>query len=217
MLNRVQAYVTGNDEARLGVISTMTHMPAQDPTDAPQSAGTLLLNALVETPLPGQPFDPYRPLFACLLMSHLVRNSELAKAAAREIALPSMDDEDEEEGDGLIQVIVGNLMMAAREQAECVNRRAKERPAAGATEESDWTRVMVGYLILLCTWLWDSPKSVKEFLNDSSNIQVVSSNLPSCGDELILHVADRADHPINWRRPNRTRPVRVPARRLLRV
>ncbi|KAJ9105211.1 hypothetical protein QFC20_004346 [Naganishia adeliensis] len=171
-VNMFEAYVTGNDEARLGIISTMTHMPAQDPTDAPQSAGTLLLNALVETPLPGQPFDPYRPLFACLLMSHLVRNSELAKAAAREIALPPMD-EDEEEGDGLIQVIVGNLMMAAREQAECVNRRAKEKPAAGATEESDWTRVMVGYLILLCTWLWDSPKSVKEFLNDSSNIQVL--------------------------------------------
>lgn len=158
----------------------MTHTPQQDPTDVPQSAGTLLLNALVETPLPGQPFDPYRPLFACLLMSHLVRNSEAAKAAAREIALPSMDDGDEDEGDALIQVIVGNLMMAAREQAECVNRRSRENPVAGATEESDWTRVMVGYLILLCTWLWDSPKSVNEFLNDSSNIQVVS--LPArCG------------------------------------
>ncbi|KAI5452848.1 Vesicle-mediated ER to Golgi transport protein [Naganishia albida] len=172
-VNMFEAYVTGNDEARLGIISTMTHTPQQDPTDAPQSAGTLLLNALVETPLPGQPFDPYRPLFACLLMSHLVRNSEAAKAAAREIALPSMDDGDEDEGDALIQVIVGNLMMAAREQAECVNRRSRENPVAGATEESDWTRVMVGYLILLCTWLWDSPKSVNEFLNDSSNIQVL--------------------------------------------
>lgn len=95
------------------------------------------------------------------------------------MVLPSFDDEEDEQGDGLIQVIVGNLMMAAREQAECVNRRAKDKPviggpSAGATEESDWTRVMVGYLILLCTWLWDSPKSVKEFLNDSSNIQVVS-------------------------------------------
>ena len=151
-------------------------------SDAPQSAGTLLLNALVETPLPGQAFDPYRPLFACLLMAHLVRNSEAAKRAAREMVLPSFDDEEDEEEEeeepaGLVQVIVGNLMMAAREQAECVNRRAKDQPGTAegpATEASDWTRVMVGYLILLCTWLWDSPKSVKEFLNDSSNIQVVS-------------------------------------------
>lgn len=186
--------MTGNDDARLGIIHTMIPPPSGNPndesTDIPQSAGSLLLNALIETPLPGQPFDPYRPLFACLLMSHLVRNSELAKAAARAITLPSLDGDDdedeaaggEEEKDGLIQVIVGNLMTAAREQAECVNRRAKEgikasssSPSTGDTEESDWTRVMVGYLILLCTWLWDSPKSVKEFLNDSSNIQVVSA------------------------------------------
>jgi hypothetical protein len=176
--------VTGNDDARLGIIATMAPNNPE-PQDAPQSAGTLLLNALVETPLPGQPFDPYRPLFACLLMSHLVRNSEAAKRAAREMTLPPFDDadddDDDEPRDGLIQVIVGNLMMAAREQAECVNRKAKDKPvtasAGSATEESDWTRVMVGYLILLCTWLWDSPKSVKEFLNDSSNIQVVSPSL----------------------------------------
>ncbi|KAJ9098126.1 hypothetical protein QFC21_004455 [Naganishia friedmannii] len=190
-VNMFEAYVTGNDDARLGIIHTMIPPPSGNPndesTDIPQSAGSLLLNALIETPLPGQPFDPYRPLFACLLMAHLVRNSEIAKAAARAITLPSLDDDDEsdpaggeEEKDGLIQVIVGNLMTAAREQAEYVNRRAKEgikasssSPSAGETEESDWTRVMVGYLILLCTWLWDSPKSVKEFLNDSSNIQVL--------------------------------------------
>ncbi|GHJ85164.1 hypothetical protein NliqN6_1566 [Naganishia liquefaciens] len=178
-VNMFEAYVTGNDDARLGIIATMSPGSTPDPetADAPQSAGTLLLNALVETPLPGQPFDPYRPLFACLLMAHLVRNSEAAKRAAREMVLPSFDDEEDaqEESDGLIQVVVGNLMMAAREQAECVNRRAKDQPTAegSSTEESDWTRVMVGYLILLCTWLWDSPKSVKEFLNDSSNIQVL--------------------------------------------
>lgn len=41
-------------------------------------------------------------------------------------------------------------------------------------DEEDWTRVMVGYLVLLCTWLWDSPRSVKEFLGESANLQVVS-------------------------------------------
>jgi hypothetical protein len=33
---------------------------------------------------------------------------------------------------------------------------------------------MVGYLALLCTWLWDSPRTVREFLSESGNLQVVS-------------------------------------------
>jgi hypothetical protein len=53
-------------------------------------------------------------------------------------------------------------------------------------EEANWNRVMVGYLVLLCTWLWDSPKTVKEFLNESSNLQVVSVAL----DAQCVHVAD---------------------------
>lgn len=67
-------------------------------------------------------------------------------------------------------------MMASREQTEAVNKAAKEgRPAPGdGMDEEDWTRVMVGYLVLLCTWLWDSPRSVKEFLGESANLQVVS-------------------------------------------
>ncbi len=162
---------------------------SQSPTDPDeaQSAGQTLLTALVETPLPGRPFDPYRPLFACLLLSHLLRNSENAKRIARDISFPPVEEDngsavadDEGEREGLVQVIVGNLMLAQREQAECANRRAKEGAAMPHLrdqvdeEEANWNRVMVGYLILLCTWLWDSPKTVKEFLNESSNLQVVS-------------------------------------------
>lgn len=74
----------------------------------------------------------------------------------------------------LVQLVVGNLMVAAREQTECANRIAKEGKLVGSSEEEDWTRVMVGYLVLLCTWLWDSPKTVREFLSESANLQVVS-------------------------------------------
>lgn len=82
--------------------------------------------------------------------------------------------QDEDDKVSLVQLVVGNLMIAAREHTECVNRSAKEGKNAGSTEEDDWTRVMVGYLVLLCTWLWDSPKTVKEFLSESANLQVVS-------------------------------------------
>jgi hypothetical protein len=196
--------VTGNEDIRLGLLSTMSlpasNKPNEPAMDSPPIAGSILLSALVETPLPGRPFDPYRPLFACLLLAHLLRNSEQAKKIAREITLPTVEDdndhavaEDDADHEGLVQIIVGNLMMAAREQAECANRRAKEGSVAPAMrgqdvdeEEANWNRVMVGYLVLLCTWLWDSPKTVKEFLNESSNLQVVSVAL----DAQCVHVAD---------------------------
>ena len=147
--------------------------------DEPQSARSLIMAGLLELPMAGAPFDPYRSLFACLLLAHLIRNSEHAKKLARDLTLPGLGNADsaiidDEDKVSLVQLVVGNLMMAEREHAECANRAAKEGKPMGSTEEEDWTRVMVGYLILLCTWLWDSPKTVKEFLSESANLQVVS-------------------------------------------
>lgn len=144
--------------------------------DVPQSAGSLILSGLLDMPTSGDAFDPYRPLFSCLLLSHLIRNSEHGKRVAREILFPSGDDDDEQVS--LLQLIVGNLMMASRAQADAANRAAKD--GHDTSEEEDWTRVMVGYLVLLCTWLWDSPKSVKEFLSESANLQVVSARDGCC-------------------------------------
>jgi hypothetical protein len=174
-----ESFVTGNDDARIGILSSLVAVPADDPnTEPPQSAGSIILSGLLDLPHPGAHFDPYRPLFASLLLAHLVRNSEHAKKLARETILPMGDGEsaiqDDEDKVSLVQLVVGNLMIAAREHTECVNRSAKEGRMAGSTEEDDWTRVMVGYLVLLCTWLWDSPKTVKEFLSESANLQVVS-------------------------------------------
>lgn len=154
--------------------------------DQPQSAGSLILSGLLDLPHSSEiQFDPYRPLFSCLLLSHLIRNSEHAKKLARDITISSGDSgdsaiADDEDKVSLVQLVVGNLMMASREQTECVNRAAKEGLTNGSPEEEDWTRVMVGYLVLLCTWLWDSPKTVKEFLSESANLQVVSQLVGNC-------------------------------------
>ena len=110
-----------------------------------------------------------------------MRNSEHAKKLARELTFPTggVTDSAIEDDDkvSLVQLIAGNLMVAEREQTECVNRAAKEGMTAGSTEEEDWTRIMVGYLVLLCSWLWDSPKTVKEFLSESANLQTVSPRI----------------------------------------
>ncbi|WWC69929.1 uncharacterized protein I206_103873 [Kwoniella pini CBS 10737] len=182
-VNMFEAYVSGNDDARIGILSSMTAPPLDNPNanfpDQPQSAGSLILSGLLDLPQHlNEPFDPYRSLFSCLLLSHLIRNSEHAKKLARDITIPSGDSGDSAIADdddkvSLVQLVVGNLMMASREQTECVNRAAREGVTGGLPEEEDWTRVMVGYLVLLCTWLWDSPKTVKEFLNESANLQVL--------------------------------------------
>jgi hypothetical protein len=176
--DHAQAYVSGNDDARIGILSSMTPNTPENTPNNP-SPGSFILSGLLDLPTsPESPFDPYRPLFSCLLLSHLVRNSEHAKKFSRELNLSTDDSaiaEDEDDRVSLVQLVVGNLMMAAREQTECVNRAAREGKIVGVIgqEEEDWTRVMVGYLVLLCTWLWDSPRTVKEFLSESANLQVV--------------------------------------------
>ncbi|WWD17057.1 hypothetical protein CI109_101494 [Kwoniella shandongensis] len=182
-VNMFEAFVTGNDDARIGILSSLIPPPADNPNahypNDPISAGSLILSGLLDLPhSSADEFDPYRPLFSCLLLSHLLRNSEHSKKLARELQIPSGDPgesaiADDDDKVSLVQLVVGNLMMAAREQTECVNRAAKEGRTVGLPEEEDWTRVMVGYLVLLCTWLWDSPKTVKEFLSESANLQVL--------------------------------------------
>ena len=46
-----------------------------------------------------------------------------------------------------------------------------------ATKQNADVRVLIGYLCILCIWLWDSPISVKEFLSESSHLQMVFLNI----------------------------------------
>ena len=144
---------------------------------------------------PNVPFDAHANVFSCLLFCHLLRNTEACKRVAREITIsespearsppppvlgpdgkPQDDQEDEEEKIGLVHIVVGNLMMAQREQSQLA---ATASSAVGATAGThlallgEWSRVMVGYLMVLSVWMWESPKSVKEFLSEGSNLQVL--------------------------------------------
>jgi intracellular protein transport protein USO1 len=128
-------------------------------------------------PVSGEQYDPYRPILASLLFAHLLRTTETIKKMARAITFPSADEDDDEDPQTLVGVVVGNLVMAAREQTEVANREAKDGVPAGGREMTgrDWSRAQVGWLLILCQWLWDSPKTVKEFLSEGSHLQVVSS------------------------------------------
>ncbi|GAA5899956.1 hypothetical protein JCM6882_007011 [Rhodosporidiobolus microsporus] len=171
-------YVAGANETQLGILSTMsTPQPEALDGDAggrTESAGSILLRAIRTFPSTtrNDPFDSYVPFFACLLFSHLLLHSETSKAAARKIYFSGDDTEPGGEGDPddrstLVAILVGNLMMAQREQAQSQNA------GLGPERALEWSRVMVGYLTVLSVWMWESPATVKEFLSEGSNLQVL--------------------------------------------
>jgi len=117
------------------------------------------------------------------MFAHLLRNTESCKRIAREITfstttptLPTETDttipSEDEDKIGLVQILVGNLMLAQREQAQCGNNLSGHPAVEKLSVE--WSRVMVGYLSVLSVWCWESPRTVKDFLAESANLQVVS-------------------------------------------
>ncbi|BGP36921.1 Vesicle-mediated ER to Golgi transport protein [Rhodotorula kratochvilovae] len=178
--NLFTSYVAGSNDTQLGILSTMSAPQPFDGAGADggqqtSSAGSIILHALRVFPAPvarGEQLDSYVPFFAALLFAHLVCHSEVCKEAARRIYFQGDDTEpggagDPDDRQSLVSILVGNLMMAQREQAQSAN--------AGLGQERglEWSRVMVGYLTALSVWLWESPVTVKEFLSEGSNLQVL--------------------------------------------
>ncbi|BGP28957.1 Vesicle-mediated ER to Golgi transport protein [Rhodotorula toruloides] len=169
--NLFTSYAAGSTENQLGILSTMIAPP---PEEASFSPGSIILTALRTFPTPtrNESFDSYVPFFACLLFSHLVMHSEVCKEVARKIYFQGDEPTpggmgDEDDRTTLVGVLVGNLMMAQREQAQSANA------GLGPERGLEWSRVMVGYLTSLSLWMWESPLTVKEFLSEGSNLQVL--------------------------------------------
>jgi hypothetical protein len=126
-------------------------------------------------------FDSHAPFFSSLMFTQLLRNTESCKRLARENMIAAdaepvaegkeANPAEDDDASSLMQVLVGNLVLAQREQMTCANN-VHANPIMDALA-LEWSRVMVGYLIVLSVWCWESPKSVREFLSESANLQVV--------------------------------------------
>ena len=144
-----------------------------EPAEATPSAGSILLQGMRVFPTASAAdMDSYGPFFACLLFSHLLYHSSDSKLAALKIYFNGDDSQpgglgDEDDRISLVAILVGNLMMAQREQAQSTNA------GLGPERSLQWSLGMVGYLIVLAVWMWESPPTVKEFLIEGSNLQVV--------------------------------------------
>ncbi|KAF8190815.1 p115 like vesicle tethering protein [Pholiota molesta] len=169
------------DEIRQAIIQAM--LPLEDSDEPQASRSTPLLHALSAPPNTASVLDPADVIsthIATLMFAHLLRGSPRAKAAARLIvpgptpAAPggqsnffvpadgappepvAEEPEDEDERQTLLQILTENLSLAllSRSRSNNSDREARE-----------WDRYVIGYLCLLSQWLWEDPKSVKDFLD----------------------------------------------------
>ncbi|KAH9485606.1 General vesicular transport factor p115 [Psilocybe cubensis] len=169
------------DEIRQAIVQSM--VPPEDPDSPQRSRTTPLLHALASPPNTAsalEPADVISTHIATLMFSHLLRSSPRAKASARLIipgplqpthdqasnffvpadgtpAEPAQEEpEDEDEPQTLLQILTENLSLALL---------SRSRTNASDREAREWDRYVVGYLCLLSQWLWEDPKSVKDFLD----------------------------------------------------
>lgn len=183
------ALVAQNVDVRMTLLHALVAAPA--PGQNHGNSNQLLLESIAHLPstslvssTTSTKFDASQYLFASLMLSSLLHGSDTTKEFARRIHLDQSGrcvasatlqapEGDEDPPTTLLHLIVGNLAMAMRELGEAVRRERAAAADANTSSSEDWTRVIVGYLVLLCHWLWQSPESVADLISESANLQVV--------------------------------------------
>lgn len=108
-----------------------------------------ILSVLLEPPESRGIADPYRKWMAAVLLFHLLFEDPEAKALAMKVT--EGNAENGEEVITCIQTIAGNLITGM--------------------QRGDDERMSIGYLMLLCGWLFEEPDAVNDFLGEGSIIQ----------------------------------------------
>ncbi|KAG6382152.1 hypothetical protein JVT61DRAFT_797 [Boletus reticuloceps] len=169
------------EEIKQAIVQGM--LPPEAPTPTPMISP--LLHALCIPPTsPLNVMNTTTTHFATLIFAHLLTSSPRCKALARSIkpslALPPStpnqgqgqffvpadnappapsvpEPEDDDAPQSLIPLFTENLSLSllSKSRVDTANER----------EVMEWERLIVGYLCLLTQWLWEDPKSVREFLD----------------------------------------------------
>ncbi|KAI9783958.1 MAG: hypothetical protein M1839_002903 [Geoglossum umbratile] len=123
-----------------------------------------ILTTLLTPPQSTRSSDPYRLWLASVLFLHLIYEDSEAKALAMSIA--EGDASTGEEVVTCIQAITGNMI-------------------AGLHKGED-DRVSVGYLMLLCGWLFEDPDAVNDFLGEGSSVQILVQAVIQGGSDGVI-------------------------------
>lgn len=110
-----------------------------------------ILSVLLTAPEARGNADPYQVWMASVLMFHLLFDDSEAKATA--MGVTEGDAESGEEVVTSVQSVVGNLITGL--------------------QRGDDERITVGYLMLLCGWLFEDPDVVNDLLGEGSTIQTL--------------------------------------------
>ncbi|KAJ5091468.1 hypothetical protein NUU61_006338 [Penicillium alfredii] len=110
-----------------------------------------ILSVLLTAPESRGNADPYQVWMASVLMFHLLFDNTEAKATAMKVT--EGDAESGEEVVTSVQTVIGNLITGM--------------------QRGDDERITVGYLMLLCGWLFEDPDAVNDLLGEGSCIQTL--------------------------------------------
>ncbi|KAL9094187.1 MAG: hypothetical protein Q9165_003602 [Trypethelium subeluteriae] len=120
-----------------------------------------VLTTLLNGPPGSWSSNPYGSWFAAVLVLHLIFDDPEAKKLL--INVTEGDAENGEEVITCIQAITGNLI-------DCLQREQEQR-------------ISIGYLMLLCCWLFDSDEAVNDFLGEGSSLQTLVQVATSTSDD----------------------------------
>ncbi|KAA8651742.1 putative intracellular protein transport protein (UsoA) [Aspergillus tanneri] len=155
----IKAFFTNHSGIRVHVLRRAIegHVSGQD--EIPN-----ILSVLLAPPELRGNADPYQTWMASVLMFHLLFENAEAKAIAMEVT--EGDAENGEEVITCIQTIVGNLVTGI--------------------QRGDDERISLGYLMLLCGWLFEEPDAVNDFLGEGSSIQTLLQEIKHRGASFVL-------------------------------
>ena len=140
----IKAYLLGHGPIRLHFLRRARegHLSEQREADN-------ILTILLDVPEDRVRTDQYRNWIASIILFHLVFEDYEAKSLTMDIA--EGDAEKGEEVVTCIQSLTGNLILSAQNSGDGV--------------------VPLGYLMVLCGWLYEDPDGINDFLEEGSNLQ----------------------------------------------
>ncbi|PWN24291.1 hypothetical protein BCV69DRAFT_280185 [Microstroma glucosiphilum] len=148
-------------------------------------------------------YDELRALFAGMILGTVIRGSDTVKDLAGRVRFGAdgrttiVDepkegseeakgsaggktdgtDDDEDEAASLLSVLIGNISVSLRSQSDALKSERSHQASTSTTSKgpssASWTKILLAHLTVLALWLHKSPKSVKDLVGDSSNLQAV--------------------------------------------
>ena len=142
----LKAYLCGHAAIRLHFLRRAIEGHASNQVEADN-----IITILLDDPESSRAVDPYRSWISAVLLFHLLYEDFDAKNIAMKVV--EGDAENGEEVITCIQTLSSNLI-------------------SGEQKDED-PRVSIGYLMILCGWLYEDHDAVNDFLCEGSNVQSI--------------------------------------------